>query len=127
MQSVVYGFINGSLFGINVLRRGEFARAGELLSIMQRHLLWMARLLEGPTAHWPTPSRLLERELSPESYARFAACTAPQNAAALWSAYRTAWVWRQAMMADLGARHGVGVPERLCARIASLAQEASDS
>ncbi len=86
-------FLNWMLFGANVLARGERARALDILSAVQRHLLWLARIQAGRTEHWPTPSRAVERELAPEAYARFAACTASVAPGALEQAYRAAWRW----------------------------------
>jgi lincosamide nucleotidyltransferase len=118
-QFVADGFANWLLFGINVLRRGEYARALEILGIVHRHLLHMARLLEQATDHWLTPSRLVEQDLSPEAYARFAECVAAGlDADSLRRAYRAAWTWGSAMLADLGARLDITPPgDDLLARI----------
>lgn len=60
-------FANWWLLGRNVLARGEYERAVDALAHVRRHLLWMARLAEGATDRWLTPSRLAERDLSPET------------------------------------------------------------
>lgn len=120
MQFIADGFVNWMLFGHNVLRRGEHARALELLSIVHRHLLHMARLAEDTTAHWLTPSRALENDLSPDAYQRFVACTAALDADALRRAYRAAWAWGDELLAALHERHGVGVPGALRARFSDL-------
>jgi lincosamide nucleotidyltransferase B/F len=57
-------FANWWLLGRTVLARGEYERALDALSHVRRHLLWMARLDEGVTDRWLTPSRLAERDLS---------------------------------------------------------------
>lgn len=119
IQFIVDCFINWSLFGNNVLRRGEYARALELLGILQRHLLWMVRVLETRTEHWPTPSRLLEHDLSSAVNARFQACTAPLEQEALWRAYRSAWSWGREMIGDLHTRYNLKVSETICASIDS--------
>jgi lincosamide nucleotidyltransferase len=69
-------FANGVLFGSQVLARGEAARSLEVLVFTLRYLEWLARLVEGNVAHWPTPSRRWERDLSAEAQARFIDCTA---------------------------------------------------
>ncbi len=117
-QNLVYGFINWLLFGFNVLRRGERARAHEILNIIHRHLLHMVRLGEGATDHWLTPSRLLEHDLSPEVYARFEACV-PHGLTpeALRHAYGNAWAWGGDLMGLLRARFDVQVPDDLCETI----------
>lgn len=120
MQFIADGFVNWMLFGHNVLRRGEYARALEILTIIHRHLLHMARLVEGTTAHWLTPSRLLESDLSPDAYERFAACTAALDPDALRGAYRAAWAWGDELLVALHEQHGTGVPETLRTRFSDL-------
>jgi lincosamide nucleotidyltransferase len=110
-------FTNWWLFGFNVLRRGEYARAVDILGAVQRNLLWMARAVQGRTDHWHIPSRRLEQDLSPVAYARFTACTAPLEASALWSAYRAAWTWGRELIGALCAQYGIDVPVRLLAAI----------
>ena len=57
-------FANWLLLAHHVGRRGEVLRQRDALAHAQRHLLWMARLAEGRTGHWLTPSRQAEAELS---------------------------------------------------------------
>lgn len=106
-------FLNGLLFGVNVLQRGENARALELLGNTQCHLLWMARTLEGTTEHWATPSKMLEGDVSKTSYARYAACTARLDGKELTDAYLAAWEWGRELTVVLGERHGVVPPATL--------------
>ena len=110
-------FINWWLFGFNVLRRGEYARAVDLFGAVQRNLLWMARAVQGRTEHWHIPSRRLEQDLSPDAYTRFKACTAPLEESALWGAYRAAWTWGRELLGVLRAQYGIDMPERLLAAI----------
>jgi lincosamide nucleotidyltransferase len=114
LQFIADSFINWTLFGLNVLRRGEHARALELLNILHRHLLHMVRALEGSTDHWLTPSRLAEHDLSPEAYARFRECTAHLEEHALWRAYRKAWEWGGDLLANLRGTFGITYSEELC-------------
>jgi lincosamide nucleotidyltransferase B/F len=120
LQTLVDSFINWSLFGFNVLRRGEHARALELLNILHRHLLQMARALEGQTGHWLTPSRLAEQDLAPETCTRLVECTAPLEPRALRRAYGQCWAWGGELMAGLRTRWGIRVPDELCWRITAL-------
>ena len=113
VQSISHNFINWVLFGSNVLARGESARALDLLSITHRYLLWMARLVEGATQHWPTPSRQVEADLSPAAYARFRLCTAALDRTALGQAYAATWAWGTEMMAGLAQRHDYVLPAGL--------------
>jgi lincosamide nucleotidyltransferase len=108
---------NWILFGATVLARGEAARALEILGLTHRNLIWMARLVEHRTAHWPTPSRALEQDISPAAYARLAACSAPLEREALWGAYLAAWDWAKALSAALGAEFGEALPPALVAKL----------
>ncbi len=71
VQFLSDSFFNWMLFGLNVLARGEQARAWEILRLLQDYLLKMARLKEEITAHWISPTKAAELELSPQSYRRF--------------------------------------------------------
>lgn len=99
LQNMVYLFTNWMLFGGNVLRRGERARALELLGAAHRYLLWMARVTENQLDHWPTPSRALEQELSEASFQRFAACVGRLEE--LETTYRAAWTWGRELITHL--------------------------
>lgn len=123
IQTMVYSFINWALFGINVLRRGEHARALELLNILHRHLLQMVRLVDGATDHWLTPSRAAEQDLTPERYARFAQCVAASLAAEeLRRAYTQMWAWGTELMHELRQTYALDVPDDLCTRIGALVE-----
>jgi lincosamide nucleotidyltransferase B/F len=105
--------INWFLFGSNLLARGELARALDLLGIVQDQLIRMIRISERSTEHWFNPSKLLEKDISEASYARFVACTANLNEEALWSAYLSAWYWGTELMSSLAEGHGVALPAAL--------------
>ena len=100
-------YLNWILFGMNVLARGERARALELLWFVQRYLLRLVRIREGRTEHWLTPSKGLEAELSTEAYTRYVACTASLAGTQLEDAYRAAWAWGRALIRDLDADYEI--------------------
>jgi len=110
-------FLNWFLFGFNVLSRGEYARALEVLSLIHDNLLRMARFLEGKTERWITPTRALEDGISPAAYRRFQACTAALEPAALHSAYRACWLWGNEMMDRLGRHYELVWSAELLERI----------
>jgi lincosamide nucleotidyltransferase len=110
-------FINWFLFGSNLLARGELARALDLLGIVQDQLIRMIRISERSTEHWFNSSKLLEKDISEASYARFVACTANLNEEALWSAYLSAWYWGTELMSSLAEGHGVALPAALLDRL----------
>jgi lincosamide nucleotidyltransferase len=124
VQALCERFVNWVLFGTNVLARGERARALEILGTLHRYLLWLARLAEGKTEHWPTPSKSLEQDISPGTYARFKTCTASLDKHELWSAYRNAWGWGTELMLGQAQKHGIMLPmnviRALDARIVSM-------
>jgi lincosamide nucleotidyltransferase len=117
VEHLTESFANLMLFGLNVLQRGEYARALEMLGLIHRYLLHLARLNERATQHWPTPSRGLEHDISPEAYARFTACTASLEPDDLCRAYQHAWEWGVETAAGLYERHSLTLPQRLLTAI----------
>ena len=110
-------FVNWFLFGSNLLMRGELARALDLLGLVQNQLLRMIRVSELSTEHWFNPSKLLEKDISEASYARYVACTANLDPGALWSAYLSAWSWGRELMSSLAREHDVALPTALLDRL----------
>lgn len=96
-----HSYLNWVIFGTNVLARGERARAAEILWFVQRYLLWFVRVHERSTEHWPTPSKNVEFDISPDAYERYVACTASLKGRELEQAYRSAWKWGQELIDDL--------------------------
>lgn len=116
VQELCGRFVNWLLLGDSVLRRGETARAQAVLGEINRHLLWLVRLLE-QSAFRLTPSRLAERELSARVLERYARTTAASDPTALVSAYAEAWAWGKAMWLDLADAHNFEPPTALFAAI----------
>ena len=110
IQYLCDSFLNWSLFGTNVLGRGELARALEILNVVHDYLLRMARLMEGVNERWVSPTKALEREISPKAYRRYQECTASLERAALRSAYLAAWEWGTELITILAGRHSVALP-----------------
>jgi lincosamide nucleotidyltransferase B/F len=113
-------FLNWWLLAAQVLRRGEHARALDTLSWVQRYLLWMARAVEGAFLHWPTPSRAVERDLSPAAYQRFQACTASLDRQSLQTALYASWTWGCELMQHLEAQYTVGLRTELIQQITEV-------
>jgi lincosamide nucleotidyltransferase len=109
--------LNWMLFGVNVLARGERARALEMLWWVQRSLLWFARLREDSTVHWQTPSKNVEEDLAPETYRRYVECTAGLRSTDLERAYRAAWVWSKEMIHALAVERGFDPQATLVQRL----------
>lgn len=113
-------FLNWFLFGFNVLSRGEYARALEIMALIHDNLLRMARIEEGRTERWISPTRALEKDISSAAYRRFQACTSALDHAALQSAYRACWEWGNEMLVGLGRQYELVLPAGLMARIGEL-------
>lgn len=109
--------VNWTLMGANLLKRGELARAEAFLTLLHGHLLRAARLVEGETANWLSPSRRLEQDLSLASYKRFGACTAALDASQLPLAYQSTWEWGRELMAKLAERHALTLPSILLEKV----------
>lgn len=88
-------FANWLLLAHHVDARGEELRAVDALGHATRHLLWMARLREGRTEDWLTPSRAAESTLDPATVAALravaTASTAREGIEAAWRAGREWW------------------------------------
>jgi hypothetical protein len=87
---------------------------------VQRYLLWMARLQERTTEHWPTPTRLLEQDISAPAYVRYAACTSRLDPGNLDRAYLAAWAWGKEMATSLAARYEIALPSPLVDKLDAL-------
>ena len=99
-----HSYLNWMIFGTNVLARGERARALEILWFVQRYLLWFVRVKEASTEHWPTPSKNVERDISPAAYERYVTCTASLRERELEQAYQSAWEWGQELIDELSSQ-----------------------
>lgn len=88
-QGILDRLLGWLAFGLNVLARGERIRAHELLAWVQGGLLRLARLADGRTEHWVSPSRLAEWELGGTALERYARTTGPLGN--LEGRYAEAW------------------------------------
>lgn len=102
----------------HVVERGEVFRAVDALAHMQRHLLWMARLVEGRTRHWLTPSRCAEVELSGDVI-EFLQSAVPRGATDVdvRKAIRAAWLYGRLLWEQLAAQHKLDLPDGLFQQI----------
>jgi lincosamide nucleotidyltransferase len=112
-------FANWLILAHHLLARGELLRTWDALGHAVRHLTWMARLAEDSTAHWLTPSRAAESELSARSLAGLTASTAEATAPALRTALRNALAEGRRHWTTLAAVHGSEPPHALLDEIAA--------
>ena len=105
--------MNWTLMGNNLVKRGAYARAEALLTLVHGHLLQALRRVEGRSTNWLSPTRMLEEDASAASYERFRACTAALDAEQLVRAYTSTWEWSRELMSELATRHAFALPEAL--------------
>jgi lincosamide nucleotidyltransferase B/F len=108
---------NWTLMGVNLLMRGEYARAEAFLTLIHGHLLQALRLVEGKSGNWLSPTRRLEEDASATSYERYRACTAALEAEQLVRAYGSTWGWGREVMGELATRHAFALPEELLGKL----------
>jgi lincosamide nucleotidyltransferase len=120
-------FANWLVLAHHLAARGENLRAWDALGHAQRHLLWMARLAEESTAHWLTPSRGAERELSAGTVAELGAATSPASPRELIGALRAASALGRRLWPVIAGRYGRDAPTALFAELdAALDRRAAD-
>ena len=105
--------LNWLVLAWHLVERGELLRAWDALGHAQRHLLWMARLAEDSTAHWLTPSRAAERELSPATLTGLSAAAPAADEPGLRRALSVAVAEGRSHWEAIVARHGGPVPQVL--------------
>lgn len=83
-------FVNAWLMGVNVLKRGEFARSLECLSYVQKYVLQLIRIHETNVERWLNATKNLEADLSEEAYSAYASITSKLDKEELYYAYSNA-------------------------------------
>ncbi|MEV0272380.1 hypothetical protein AB0H43_26690 [Hamadaea sp. NPDC050747] len=106
-------FANWLILAHHVSQRGELLRAIDALSHTQRYLLWMARLGEGRTGHWLTPSRQAETDLGDDLVHAIHAIAPAADPQAIATAIAAAWACGRVYWRKLADRAGRGVPDDL--------------
>lgn len=81
-------FSNLWLMGINVLKRGEYARSMDLLSQFQKNILQLIRIAEKSADNWLNMTKNLEKEVSLKNYEKFKKTTARLDMEELYIAYK---------------------------------------
>ena len=119
-------FANWLVLAHHLAARGEDLRAWDALGHAQRHLLWMARLAEESTAHWLTPSRGAERELSADTVAGLRAATSAASPQELTGALRAALELGRRLWPVIAGRHGRSAPDSLFAELDAALEHRGD-
>jgi lincosamide nucleotidyltransferase B/F len=110
-------FANWLVLTHHVAARGELLRAGDALGHAHRHLLWIARLAEGSTEHWLTPSRRAETDLPSDVVAELCRSTAAAEPDELRDALRKAWRLGRRYWIALARQYHRTVPDALFAEL----------
>lgn len=109
--------LNWTLFGLNVLERGESSRAWEILRLLHDVLLRLVRIEKGQTHHWITPTKNAENEISTKDYARLVDCSSGLDPGQLWQAYMESWSWGKELAGQLAKTHGLVLPDQVMSKI----------
>jgi lincosamide nucleotidyltransferase len=88
VELIFNNLLNVILFGINVFKRGEWARSLECLYYSQKYYLQLIRLHEDKTDHWINPFKSLEDEISVSAYEAYRKCTSNLEESSILSAYK---------------------------------------
>lgn len=88
VEFIFNNLLNAILFGINVFKRGEWARSLECLYYSQKYYLQLIRLLENKTEHWVNPFKGLEKEISASAYESYRKCTSNLEPSCILSSYK---------------------------------------
>lgn len=83
-------FVNAWLMGVNILKRGEYARALESLSYVQKYVLQLIRIRENNVERWLNATKNLEADFSDKAYVEYVSITAKLDKEELYLAYSNA-------------------------------------
>ncbi len=117
IRFLTHSLLNWTLFGLNVLERGELARAWEILRLLHDVLLRLVRIEENQTDHWITPTKNAENEISPTAYGHLVECASDLDPGQLRRAYMESWSWGKELAGQLAKTHGLALPEQIMSKI----------
>ena len=116
-------FSNLWLMGINVLKRGEYARSLELLSQLQKNTLQLIRMAEKNADNWLNMSKNLEKEISLENYKKFAKTTARLDKVELFEAYKNSLLLVMDLQRHLIEQYNLKVTHDILERLLNYISE----
>jgi lincosamide nucleotidyltransferase B/F len=110
-----HSFLNAMLSGINLLARGERARAFSMLhEAVNKYLLWLVRVREGKLLQADNRAyRKLEKELPATLYRRYIECVGSLLDDNLERAFSASWVWSRELIDELALKYGFDLPRTL--------------
>ena len=116
-------FSNLWLMGINVLKRGEYARSLELLSQLQKNTLQLIRMAEKNADNWLNMSKNLEKEISLENYKKFAKTTARLDKVELFEAYKNSLLLVMDLQSHLIEQYNLKITHDILERLLNYISE----
>ncbi|WP_395533550.1 lincosamide nucleotidyltransferase Lnu(B) [Enterococcus faecium] len=116
-------FSNLWSMGINVLKRGEYARSLELLSQLQKNTLQLIRMAEKNADNWLNMSKNLEKEISLENYKKFAKTTARLDKVELFEAYKNSLLLVMDLQSHLIEQYNLKVTHDILERLLNYISE----
>lgn len=117
IEEVWNNLLNVLLLGMNVLKRGERARALEWLWYAQRYLLQLVRIKEKKADRWVNPTKNLEWDITEKAYQKYSLCTARLREQELYSAYNNALILGKELMDKLSKLYGANIQRDLLVRL----------
>jgi lincosamide nucleotidyltransferase len=109
-----YNYLNSMLSGVNVLARGERARALDTFEFVQKFLLWLVRIHEDKMLYGETRAyKNIEKDIPGPIYARYVECTGSLHGDSLERAYGAAWSWGKELINALALRFEIDLPSTL--------------
>lgn len=112
-----HNFVNAWLLGINVMRRGELARALEVLTNVQKFILQLLRISERNVDRWLNSTKNLEKDLSPEAYEDYVLITARLQKEELENAYAHALILAEQVKKKLQPHYVIQVDEKMMEKL----------
>ena len=119
VEFFVNSFCNWMIFGLNLLKRGDDSHALNILWMVQRYVLSLARVCEHAVENLPGPSKNLANELSSKAFTRYRGCTSDLQGEHLKNAYNASLDWGQELIQQLEERYGRLCPEGFMQKLKS--------
>lgn len=117
INSSFNGFVNYWIFGVNVLKRGEYARSLEILSHVQKQVLQVIRIKEDSVERWLNSTKNLEYDLKKSSYESYKSITANLEQTNLAKAYYNALVLMENLYLNLSSSYEIDISKKLLAKM----------
>jgi lincosamide nucleotidyltransferase len=107
LQNYIDSFYNWSMFGANLLARGEFARALDILWWVQKDLLHIKRINDQIFENFGTPSKELENDLTESDYVKYVSCTSNLEESNLIEAYLNSLKFIEMILTNLNSKYQI--------------------